>query len=51
MATLIHLFPYLLIALFAGVVLHFCFGGGARKSEARRIPRQHYRWDDQSPHR
>jgi hypothetical protein len=52
MAMLIRLFPYLLIGLVAAVVLHHFFGRGARADTVhRKMPRQHYRWDDSSLHR
>jgi hypothetical protein len=49
---LIRLFPFLVIALVVGAVLHHFFGAGDRGGIARRkIPRQHYRWDEHSARR
>ncbi len=49
MATLIRLFPYLVVVLFAAAVFHHFFGANhGGKSAHRRIPRQQYRWDDYS---
>ncbi len=52
MLALLQYLPYLLVAGLIGLILMIFSGGGERRTDYRRAPRQqYYRWNDKSAHR
>ena len=52
MLTLLQYLPYLLVAGLVCFILMIVAGGGERRTDYRRAPRQqYYRWNDKSAHR
>ena len=52
MLALMHYLPYLLLAGLIGFFVLIFSGGGDRKTDYRRLPRQqYYRWNDNGAHR